>query len=108
MPRIIIHLPECEPGNHPGWAATTHAAATNAGGSMCPGTAYMADELYPDEPVWTEQLPDQPDPVAELAAALGDAKTQWGGDGALYDPVLRRLFTAAEQLLATLPPNASR
>jgi hypothetical protein len=58
---VIIHLNECEPDGK-GWTPTSSYAALEQGGQMCPGTEYMKDELYADEPVWVETAPD-PDPM---------------------------------------------
>lgn len=50
-----IHLDECDPQEHPDWV---HMAAFNAWNNYnakhCPRTEYMANELFPDEPVWVE------------------------------------------------------
>lgn len=52
----LIHLNECEPGEHPGWKKTTFAAAGIVGATLCPQTQYMIGELLPDETVWVETL----------------------------------------------------
>jgi hypothetical protein len=53
----LIHLEECNPEQHAGWTTLPYSAATAAGGRMCEGTQYMADELFPNEPVWVEHTP---------------------------------------------------
>lgn len=55
----VIHLAECEPGQHAGWAATVYRDAAQTG-ELCPQTTYMTEELYADEPVWVETTEDTP------------------------------------------------
>lgn len=50
-----IHLAECDPEQHPDWIRTKFLEAWHTHNAKnCPETAYMADELYPDETVWVQ------------------------------------------------------
>lgn len=103
----VMHLSECDPEKHPDWTATTHSAANCAGAVLCEQTQYMDGELYPDEAVWVEQRERQPTPaeqaLADLRAALEQAKVHWDHGDAPYDPDLLALFRAAEKVLGAFP-----
>jgi len=62
MTKVVIHLAECEPEQHPDWVKTTHRAAVADGGELCGKTAYMDGELFPDEEVWA-QTADTAEPL---------------------------------------------
>jgi hypothetical protein len=99
----VMHLAECEPEQHPDWEKTTHSAGAAAGAVLCDQTQYMEGELFPDEEVWTERRERQLTPaeqaLADLRAALDQAKVHWDHGDAPYDPDLLALFRAAEKVL---------
>ena len=66
--RIILHLAECEPANHPTWEQVAYSNALAAGGAMCAQTEYMANELFPDEPVWIERAEENSAGLTEIEA----------------------------------------
>lgn len=68
--KLIMHLAECEPGQHEDWERTTHSAAVAGGAELCDGTKYMASELFADEEVWIERAADVPAPVDSRPATL--------------------------------------
>lgn len=100
---LQMHLAECEPEQHPDWTKTTHREATAGGAQLCGKTAYMAEELYPDEEVWVQQVDQSPDQdaaaVVELSGALADAKARWDQVVATHHPELLALIRASERVL---------
>lgn len=58
----LIHLEECDPESR-GWEQTEYREALEAYGQLCEQTAYMVDELFPDETVWLERDAQQAGPL---------------------------------------------
>lgn len=66
---VVIHLDECEPAGK-GWLRYTYRSASEVPGQLCSQTQYMAEELFPDEPVWIEVRPDEPPAVPTMPSVV--------------------------------------
>jgi hypothetical protein len=69
--RFVVHLDECEHEKSETWRTVLYQAARDKGAEMCPDAAYMADELFLDEPVLLERR-TAPDPQTEYAKVQAD------------------------------------
>lgn len=127
---VLMHLAECEPWKHPSWPKTTHGSASAAGAVMCDQTQYMADEMFPDEEVWTEQQPAAPADttpvvpaaIAQITAAVDQAVdlavtrlavavnevAVLNANGSPLDKVLPELVAAADEVLDLFGRGAPR
>ena len=71
MTTLVMHLAECDPETREQWSRTSHREAVAAGAELCDATRYMENELYPDEAVWVEHVPDEPPaPIDSRPATL--------------------------------------